>query len=493
MEIRVREWQGMRMKRFSVILISALLTSAAAGARPARSTDTSNVSASVDSYVQAEMRRERIPGLALGVYRDGHIVRVQGYGLASVELDAPVKPETIFQSGSVGKQFTATAVMMLVEEGKVNLDDSISKYLAGAPDWWKAIQVKNLLSHTSGLAEYESDERTKPGALFDLRLDHSEDELLKMIETLPREYAPGEKWVYRNTNYVLLGMLIHKVTGQFYGDFLQQRIFKPLGMTATRIISEADIVPGRSAGYRLVHGELKNQEWVAPTFNSTADGALYFNVLDLAKWDAALYTQKLISKSSLDRMWTVFLLNDGKPNPGHYGFAWRIDDPSGHRVIEHGGAWQGFTTYIARYVDDRLTVVVLTNLDAAHSRPGRIAHVVAGLYDPALVPPRPAAIEDTEPRVTSFLRETLQKISDGKADPDAFTPDLRSRLFPDLIEDVRDSLKQLGPLESLELLERKQDGSDRTFRYRAKFRETEREFVFHLTPDGKIASLRSED
>jgi len=481
------------MKPFSVIFVSALLTSVAAGARPARSTDTSNVSASVDSYVQAEMRRERIPGLALGVYRDGHIVRVQGYGLASVELDAPVKPETIFQSGSVGKQFTATAVMMLVEEGKVNLDDSISKYLAGAPDWWKAIQVKNLLSHTSGLAEYESDERTKPGALFDLRLDHSEDELLKMIETLPREYAPGEKWVYRNTNYVLLGMLIHKVTGQFYGDFLQERIFKPLGMTATRIISEADIVPGRSAGYRLVHGELKNQEWVAPTFNSTADGALYFNVLDLAKWDAALYAEKLISKSSLDRMWTVFLLNDGKPNPGHYGFAWAIDDSNGHRAIEHGGAWQGFTTYIARYVDDRLTVVVLTNLDAAHSRPGRIAHVVAGLYDPALVPPRPAAIEDKEPRVTSFLRETLQKISDRKADPDAFTPDLRVRLFPDLIEDVRDSLKQLGPLESLELLERKQDGSDRTFRYRAKFRETERGFELRLTPDGKIASLRSED
>ena len=334
-----KEPQGVRMKRFSVILV--LLTSAAAGTYPARGTDTSNLSARVDSYVQAEMRRERIPGLALGVYRDGHIVRAKGYGLASVELDVPVKPETIFQSGSVGKQFTATGVMMLVEEGKVNLDDSISKHLAGAPDWWKPIQVKNLLSHTSGLAEYESDERTKPGALFDLRVDHSEDELLKMIETLPRENTPGQKWEYRNTNYVLLGILIHKLTGQFYGDFLQERIFKPLGMTATRIISEADIVPGRSAGYQLVHGELKNQEWVAPTYNTTADGALYFNVPDLAKWDAALYTTKLISQSSLDRMWTVFRLSDGKPNPGHYGFAWEIDDSNGHRVLQHGGAWQG--------------------------------------------------------------------------------------------------------------------------------------------------------
>lgn len=345
----------------------------------------------VDLYVQAEMQRQRIPGLALGVYRDGRIVKAQGYGLASVELDVPVKPETVFQSGSVGKQFTATAIMMLVEEGKVNLDDSITRYLPGLPASLSPIKVKNLLSHTSGLAEYETPERTKPGALFDLRRDHTEDELVKMISTLPVENAPGARWAYRNTNYVLLGVLIHKVTGEFYGDFLQQRIFKPLGMTATRIISEADIIPNRAAGYQLVKGELKNQDWVSPSYNTTADGALYFNVLDLARWDAALYSERLVKKSSLDRMWTVFPLNDGKPNPGHYGFAWAIDRINGHRVIEHGGAWQGFTTFIARYVDDGLTVVVLTNLDSDHARPGEIAHAVAGLYNPALVLPKKAA------------------------------------------------------------------------------------------------------
>lgn len=341
----------------------------------------------VDAYVRGEMQRERTPGLALGVYRNGQIVKAQGYGLASVELNVPVKPETMFQSGSVGKQFTATAVMMLVEEGKVNLDDSISRYFPEGPESWKPTKVKNLLSHTSGLAEYETPERTKPGALFDLRRDHTEDELVKMIATLPIEHAPGETWAYRNTNYVLLGVLVHQVTGQFHGDFLQARIFKPLGMTSTRVISEADIIPNRAAGYQLVTGKLKNQGWVSPSYNTTADGALYFNVLDLAKWDAALYTEGLVKKSSLDQMWTVFKLNDGKPNPGHYGFAWAIDEVNGHRVIEHGGAWQGFTTYIARYVDDKLTVVVLTNLDSDHSRPGRIAHAVAGLYNPALTPP----------------------------------------------------------------------------------------------------------
>src|SRR5215471_14514099 len=324
----------------------------------------------IDDYITAEMKREHIPGLALGIYRDGHIERVQGYGLSNIELSVPVKPETIFQSGSVGKQFTAMGIMMLVEEGKISLDDSILKYFPDGPKAWAPVKVSNLLSHTSGIAEYETDARTKPNGPFYLRLDNTEDELYHKITELPMDFQPGERWRYTNTNYVLLGMMVHRVTGEFYGDFLAERIFKPLGMTSTRIISEEDIIPNRSSGYRLVKGELKNQEWVSPTYNSTADGALYFNVVDLAKWDAALYTEKLVKKASLDRMWTVFPLRDGKPNSNHYGFAWFIEDVNGHRVLQHGGAWQGFTTYIARYVDDKLTVVVLTNLDSAHSNPG---------------------------------------------------------------------------------------------------------------------------
>jgi CubicO group peptidase (beta-lactamase class C family) len=339
---------------------------------------------SVDAYVGTEMQRQKIPGLALGIYRDGEIVKAQGYGLANVELNVPVKPETVFQSGSIGKQFTATAVMMLVEQGEVGLEDSITKYFPDAPKRWKSICVRNLLSHTSGLKDYSSDEMTKPGGLVNLRADYTEAQMLKLIESFPLEFEPGKNWEYCNSNYVLLGILIHRVTGEFYGDYLQERIFVPLGMTATRVISEADIVPNRAAGYRLVHGELKNQEWVSPTLNTTADGALYFNAPDLARWDAALYTEKLLRKSSLTQMWTVAALDNGKPNPGQYGFAWRIHEQNGHRLIEHGGAWQGFTAQISRYVDDRLTVVVLTNLDGDHCDPEIIAHHVAGLYVPAL-------------------------------------------------------------------------------------------------------------
>ena len=447
-------------------------------------------SQSVDDYLAQEMKAQHIPGLALGVYRNGEIVKAQGYGLANVELNVPVKPETIFQSGSVGKQFAATAVMMLVEEGKVGLDDAITKYFPGAPDAWNNIKVRNLLSHTSGLAEYESDERTGPSGPFYLRLDFTEDELLKKAEALPFDFQPGEKWSYRNTNYLLLGFLIRKVTGEFYGDYLHERIFKPLGMNATRIISEADIIPNRAAGYQLVKGELKNQDWVSPTFNSTADGALYFTVLDLAKWDAALYTEKLVKKSSLDQMWTVAKLNDGKPNKSNYGFAWTIDQMNGHRVIEHGGAWQGFTTYIARYVDDKLTVVVLTNLDSAHSNPGRIAHHVAGLYVPALMPPELKPIEDKEPQVTAFFREVLQKIAEGKADPEWFTPDRRKELFPDRIKALGEFVKSLGALKSLDLVERKEEDGLPAYTYRAAFSDRTMLLRLTLSPDGKIAGMR---
>lgn len=330
--------------------------------------------ASVDRYIQAEMQKRHIPGLALLVARDGEIVRARGYGFSNLELQVPVKPETIFQSGSMGKQFTATAVMMLVEEGKVRLDDPLSRYFPDAPAAWNQVTVRNLLSHTAGFGDYPDQ--------FDFRRDYTEDQLLKMVEAIPLAYPPGTKYAYSNLGFLTLGILIHRASGQFYGDFLQERVFRPLGMNTTRIISEADIVPNRAAGYRWVKGGWKNQEWVSPSLNTTADGALYFSILDLARWDAALYTEKLLKRSSLEQMWTVAKYKDGTPNSGHYGFGWFIHSINGHRVIEHQGQWQGFNTNISRYVDDKLTVVVLTNLD--HCEPDEISHGVAALYDPVL-------------------------------------------------------------------------------------------------------------
>ena len=326
--------------------------------------------AAVTEYVKTEMQRQHIPGLSLLVIKDGKIVRAEGFGMANVELQVPVKPESVFQSGSIGKQFTATAVMMLVEEGKIGLDDPLTKYFTDAPPTWKEVTVRELLSHTAGFGDYPKD--------FDMRKDWTEEEELKLVESIPLAYPPGTSWAYSNFGYMTLGILIHRVTGEFYGDFLQQRIFQPLGMHSTRIISEADIVPNRSAGYRLVKGELKNQEWVAPMVNTTADGSLYFTILDLAKWDAALYTEKLLKRSSLNLMWTVVKLKNGQPNKGSYGFGWFIEQRHGHRCIQHDGSWQGFETAIDRYVDDQLTVVALSNLESA--QPGKITQHVAEMY-----------------------------------------------------------------------------------------------------------------
>jgi CubicO group peptidase (beta-lactamase class C family) len=327
-----------------------------------------------DDFVREEMLRQNIPGVSLLVNKDGQIVLAKGYGLANVEHQVAVKPETVFQSGSVGKQFAATAVMMLVEEGKLGLDDKLTKYLTNLPASWANIRVRHLLTHTSGLGDYPSD--------FNLRQDYTEDELLARITSTPLAFQPGEKWSYSNLGYATLGILIGKVTGKFYGEFLHERIFKPLGMTTARIISEADIITNRAAGYRLVDHQLKNQDWVSPTMNSTADGSLYLTVYDLAKWDAALYTDKLIKRADLDQMWTPVTLNSGKTHP--YGFGWALGDVRGHRLIHHGGSWQGFHCDIQRFVDDKLTVIGFDNL--AQSNLEKIIHGVALIYNPALKP-----------------------------------------------------------------------------------------------------------
>ena len=355
------------MKRISLLLLLLLPFSLTCFAQD-------GVATKVEEYIRSEMVSQQIPGVSLAVIRNGEIVLARGYGLANIEHQVPVKPETIFQSGSMGKQFTATAVMILVEEGKLSLDDKITKYFTDTPAAWNNITVRHLLTHTSGMTDYPRD--------FDLRLDYTEDELVQRIKTIPLAFEPGAKWSYSNLAYVMLGVLIHKVSGKFYGDFLQERVFKPLGMTTARVISETDIVLNRAAGYRLVNGQLKNQEWVSPSLNTTADGALYLTVYDMAKWDAALYGEKLLKRTSLEEMWTPVKLNDGKTHG--YGFGWALGEVRGHRFVEHGGAWQGFKAQISRYVDDKLTVVVFANQISAN--PAKIAHGVAGLFNAELAP-----------------------------------------------------------------------------------------------------------
>jgi D-alanyl-D-alanine carboxypeptidase len=369
----------MRSVRF-FLLVALLFT---AMARLATAADR------VSDFVNEYLKKKQIPGCAVMVRRNGKVVLLRGYGIANLEHGVRVTPQTVFQSGSIGKQFTAMAIMMLIEEKKLALEDPISKYL-DVPEDWSAIRVRHLLTHTSGLGDYPES--------FSLQRDYTEDQLLKMVTAQPLAFAPGEKWSYSNLGYVTLGILIHKVSSEFWGDLLQRRVFAPLGMKHTRVISESDIIPNRAGGYELKNGTLKNQQWVSPALNNTADGSLYFTVEDLAKWADALETRKLISGASYEQMWTPVTLNNG--TTARYGFGWGISKTDfGHRVLEHGGAWQGFASYIALYPDDRLNVAVLCN--RAGARSGYIAKSVAGFYVPALAP-RPHAAIKLDPAILSL-------------------------------------------------------------------------------------------
>ena len=366
----------------------------------------------IDRYVTAEMARQRIPGLAIGVYRRGYPFFLKSYGLANIEWQTPVGIDTRMQTGSLGKQFVATAILRLAEQGKVDIDASITKYFPEAPASWRPITVANLLSHTSGIGVYDTPENTDPGGKFDYRQDFTEKELAAKISALPIDFKVGTDWRYNNTNYVMLGILVHRVTGKPHGDYLRDEFFTPLGMRSTRIISDTDVITRRASGYEIKAGELRNQQWVSATFNSTGDGTTYTTVEDMARWDRALYDDTLLSPASKNRMWTPFLLANGKPNSAGYGFAWFVGAINGHRTIEHGGAWQGFTSNMTRYPDDGLTVTAFVNLDSNHARPNQIVQVVAGLVSPALMPPLATPLAD-DPARAKKLRTFLARAAGG--------------------------------------------------------------------------------
>ena len=369
-----------RMLGYALALgLAFALTPAAADSAPQRN----QLSAEVDAAVLQQMKEEQIPGVGLAVVRDGRIVKAKGYGLANIEVGAPVTPETVFDAGSISKQFTATAILLLAEEGKLGLDDSIAKYFPEAPPALKAVTIRHLLTHTSGIPDVSdgTDETHGVKGVVDFHREYTEDELAGAYLAQPLDSQPGTKWNYCNACYDLLGFLIHRVAGKPYGDFLRERIFAPLGMTTTRVFSYADIIPNRASGYGLVDGAWKNApRWWSQSILSGAAGGLWMNVLDLAKWDAALYSERIIKRSSLEAMWTPVPLDDGSAYPG--GMGWFIASAKGHRLVFHTDGGPGDSGVISRYLDDRLTIIVMTNLGAHHTDVMKIIGKVAEIYLP---------------------------------------------------------------------------------------------------------------
>lgn len=335
----------------------------------------------VDTYLRAEMANQRLPGVAVAVLRDGKPTSVRTLGLANIELNAPVTRDTAFKIGSVSKQFIATGIMLLVRDGKVRLDDAVNTYLDDAPSAWSAITLRHLLTHTSGLV------RESPG--FDGLKIQTDAEVIRQAYDVPLQSAPGQKWSYCNLGYFILAEVIHKASGRPWPEFMTERVFKPLGMSATRTTDSLEIVPNRASGYLFRDNVQHN---VGPLVALRPSGAFLSTITDLMKYEAALHDGTLLSKDEQAQMLTPMLLADGSNT--QYGFGWNVKDLRGHRQVRHGGTLPGFRADYSRYDDDAFAVIVLVNADGA--RTDAIAlevanHYIHGLSDERPVVKLPAA------------------------------------------------------------------------------------------------------
>ncbi len=453
------------------------------------------VADSVDDYVRAVMEAEKIPAVSIAIVRDGVALKTQGYGLANVELDVPATADTIYQSGSTAKQFTAAGILLLAEDGRLSLDDRLSKHFPDGPSSWHRVTIRQLLTHTSGMKDYEGRRD------IDLRRDYDEKDLLEVMMGLPLEFEPGTQWSYSNSGYVTLGLLTSKLAGKHWSEFQAERLFEPLGMNTARVISEKDIVKNRAAGYELDDaGELKNQDWVAPSLNRIADGAIYYTVKDLVAWDAALREGTFLKPASFQAWWAPVQLANGTSFP--YGFGWFVTEQRGERVIEHGGSWQGFRAAIARYLDQSLTVIVLANLSTA--RPETMAHAIAGMVQPKLSLPDVAAIlSDPDPARTVMLRGVLEAWADGRvvkamAKGLAETSSGSSREAYDRLRTGRrtaalTALRFLGEDDlSARPLPRRGESVTRIAHYALDTKDARHAYRFYLTEDGRVADFGAE-
>jgi CubicO group peptidase (beta-lactamase class C family) len=327
----------------------------------------------VDDFIDSEMKKQHIPGVALAVMRSGKVIKARGYGLANVETNTPVTTETVFKIGSISKPIIAIGIMLLAEEGRISLEDRVSKYLEGTPETWKDITIRHFLSHTSGVI------REAPG--FDGTRAQPDAEVIKTAYALPLNFKPGEKFEYCNVGYFALAEIIHKVSGKPWREFLSERIFKPLGMSSTRTTTFDEIIPHRADAYSFEKNKLTNAEI---TLAIRPSGAFLSTLSDLIKLEAVLNGSDFLKPESRKAMWTPFKLNDGTDSI--YGLGWRTEEINGVRRIGHGGNLNGFKSFYGRFVEEGLTIIVLTNLDQVDFY--RFSTDIAAHYIPTLAKSR---------------------------------------------------------------------------------------------------------
>lgn len=361
----------------AALMLGALPAAVSGQAGPAAAADEA-LAKKIDA-VMSEIYKPGQPGAAVIVRKNGETVFRKGYGLADLELGVPVEPDMVFRLGSVTKQFTAVSILLLAQEGKLGLQDEITKLLPDYPTQGRKITVEHLLTHTSGIQSYTDLAEWLP--LW--RKDFTLKELIDLFKDKPMQFEPGESWAYNNSGYILLGAIIEKVSGKTYEGFIEANIFKPLGMKQSYYGSAERVIPRRISGYQTGKGGFVNAPYLSMT-QPYAAGSLLSTVDDLALWSDAVFSGRLVRKEWLDKAFTPYRLKNGESSG--YGYGWFIADFSGRRSIEHGGGINGFTSYAMTFPEDGLFLSILTNSAiegrAPEPRAVKIARLALGLGEP---------------------------------------------------------------------------------------------------------------
>jgi CubicO group peptidase (beta-lactamase class C family) len=333
------------------------------------------------------------PGMAVSLIRGGRVVYRKGFGLADLDAQTPITPDTQFQLASMTKQFTAMAIMILKERGKLQFDDSLTRFCPEFPGYARAITIRHLLNHTSGLPDYEElllgkvdyDKLFQSSKSKRAAHEFTSAEAFQAVSRQPKpRFTPGEKWEYSNSGYMVLARIVERLSGKRYAEFLKENIFDPLGMHDTLVVDERrQKVPKLATGYAIRDGRWQDISYSPEDF-MYGDGGIDSTVNDLYKWDQALYTERLVHRATLQMAFTPGHTNDGKhtdtfltgflKRPTSYGFGWFITSLDGKLQVEHEGNWSGYRSYIIRMPSERVTAIVLMN-----SAYDRIRDIAQGL------------------------------------------------------------------------------------------------------------------
>lgn len=345
----------------TVATIAIVATAAVPGATwaaEARQADP-DIGARIDRVLAASRQSDQ-PGYTIIVVKEGATLLRKGYGTADMAAHTPLKPDTVLRIGSITKQFTATAILLLVDEGKIRLDDDITVYLPDYPTRGQQITIEHLLTHTSGIASFTS----KPGYMSDMARDVTVPHMIDTFKGDPLDFAPGSRYKYNNSGYFLLGAIIEKVSGQTYDKFVAERIFIPLGMTRTAYEGHERGQAEQAVGYTRTAQGYQPAGPLSMT-QPYAAGALVSTVDDLARWDAAVSSGKLLKAASWQRAFTPYVLSTGKSTG--YGYGWSVASLRGTPMIAHSGGINGFASYALRLPDEKVYVAVLSNADSGIS------------------------------------------------------------------------------------------------------------------------------